>query len=125
MKTESAHRAEAQPLPQYAALATVFNGLYLGAVGAAAARHELPERMKVGDLVLLGAATHKLSRLIARDKVTAFLRAPFTEFEEEAGHGEVDERPRGRGLRRAVGELVSCPYCLGMWVAGGLTVAWI
>jgi len=53
--------------------------------------------------------------------VTTFARAPFTEFEQPAGHGEVDERPRGSGFRRAVGELVVCPYCVGFWVASGLT----
>jgi hypothetical protein len=54
--------------------------------------------------------------------VTSFLRAPFTEFQDDAGHGEVDEAARGRGLQRAVGELVICPYCLAQWVAAGFVV---
>ncbi|MEA2385083.1 MAG: hypothetical protein QOH72_5054 [Solirubrobacteraceae bacterium] len=29
--------------------------------------------------------------------------------------------PRGRGLRRAVGELLVCPYCIGLWVSAGFT----
>jgi Protein of unknown function (DUF1360) len=69
--------------------------------------------------VLTGVATHKLSRLLAKDKITAFARAPFTEFERPGGPAEVEERPRGEGLRRAVGELLVCPYCLGMWISGG------
>jgi hypothetical protein len=64
-------------------------------------------------------ATHKLSRLIAKDKITAFLRAPFTEFEQPGGPAEVEERARGEGARRTIGELLVCPYCLGMWVSGG------
>jgi hypothetical protein len=72
-------------------------------------------------------ATHKASRLLAKDRVTSAVRAPFTEFEDDAGPGEVSERARGRGLRRALGELVICPYCLGLWIAAafgaGLVIA--
>jgi Protein of unknown function (DUF1360) len=88
---------------------------------------DLPERPSLVDLVLLTVATHKASRLIAKDRVTSALRAPFTEFEDDAGPGEVSENARGSGLRRAVGELVTCPYCLGLWLAAafaaGLIVA--
>jgi len=72
--------------------------------------------------VLVGVASHKLSRLISKDRVTSFVRAPFTEFEQSAGHGEVDEKPRGRGLRRSLGELLICPYCLAQWVTAGFAV---
>ena len=88
-------------------------------VAARRSGRELPERVDAGDLVLTGVATHKLSRLIAKDKVTAFLRAPFTELEGKGGPAEVEERARGEGLQRAAGELLICPYCLGMWVSGG------
>jgi len=71
--------------------------------------------------------THKASRLVAKDRVTSAARAPFTRFEEDAGPGEVREAARGHGLRRAVGELIICPYCLGLWIAAafaaGLIVA--
>jgi hypothetical protein len=71
------------------------------------------------DLVLLGVATHKLSRLIAKDKITAFARAPFTRYQGRGGPAEVEEHPRGEGMRRMIGELLVCPYCLGMWLSGG------
>jgi hypothetical protein len=73
-------------------------------------------------VILHGLATQKASRLIAKDKVTSFLRAPFTRYQEPAGHGELEEAPRGDGLRYAVGELLVCPYCVAQWVAGGLAV---
>jgi hypothetical protein len=63
-------------------------------------------------------ATHKLSRLIAKDKIMAFARAPFTEYQQPGGPAEVEERARGDGVRRTVGELLVCPYCLGMWISG-------
>lgn len=81
----------------------------------------LPDRVDARDLALVGVATHKVARLIARDRVTSTVRAPFTRFQGDAGAGEVDEAARGRGLRRAIGELLVCPYCLTPWVGGAFT----
>lgn len=78
----------------------------------------LPERLGGSDVAMIGIATHKTARLIAKDKVATPLRAPFTRFEDEAELPvEVSETPRGSGMRRTVGELISCPYCLDMWTA--------
>ena len=118
---EYAEAAEHRPLGGYAALT--------GALGAAFAagliKAPLPPRIGAGDIVLAGVATHKLSRLIAKDKVTAFARAPFTRFQEKAGHGEVEEEARGRGLRLATGELLVCPYCVAQWIAAGFAVGYV
>lgn len=117
-----------RPLGGYAALMAIFAAA-VGGFSAWVSRsdRELPERPSVGDLALVTVATHKASRLLAKDRVTSTVRAPFTEFEEDAGPGKVSENARGRGLRRAVGELVICPYCLGLWIAAafaaGLVVA--
>jgi hypothetical protein len=80
----------------------------------------LPERPSVGDVALLTVATHMSTRVLAKDAVTAAIRAPFTRFEEPAGEGEVNESVVGHGLRHAVGELLSCPFCLAVWVATAL-----
>ena len=97
---------------------------FAAAIGGAtlAARRaglQLPERLQAGDVVAAGIATFKLARIISKDKVTTFARAPFTEYQERAGRGEVEETPRGGTMRRAVGELVTCPYCLSVWIASG------
>jgi hypothetical protein len=114
---------EQPPLGSYAALTALFNAGFAGAVAAAqASGRELPERIGPADVVLLGTASHKISRLITKDKVTGFARAPFTRYQEPGGPGEVEEKPRGRGFRRAIGELLVCPYCLGMWTSAGLHV---
>lgn len=83
---------------------------------------ELPRNPAPGDLVLIGVASHKLSRLIGKDKVTSPLRAPFTELEGRGGPGEFEERSRGSGVRKAIGELLICPYCLGLWVVAAFSV---
>jgi hypothetical protein len=109
------------PLAQYAGLIGVYTGA-LGAVLAAAhaSGRSLP-RLGWGDVALVGTATHKVSRLVSKQKVAAPLRAPFTELQGRSGPSEVDERPRGEGFRRAIGELLLCPYCLDQWIAGGFT----
>ena len=114
----------ARPLGGYALLTGLFAGLSAGFAGWL--RHsgrELPERVPPADLALMAIATHKLSRLIAKDRVTSVVRVPFTSFEGEGGPSEVEESARGSGLRRAVGELIVCPYCLDMWTAAGFTAS--
>src|SRR4051812_45241483 len=115
-----------RPLGGYA----VLTGTFLGSAGAFSAwmhasGRELPERVAPGDLALVTVASHKASRLIAKDRVTSAVRAPFTRFEDDAGPGEVEEAPRGRGMRRAIGELLVCPYCMGLWVAAAFTAGLI
>jgi Protein of unknown function (DUF1360) len=114
---------EHRPLAGYGILLGGFAIAFTGAlVAATRGGRRLPERLDAQDIVLTAIATHKVSRLLAKDRVTSFVRAPFTEYQESAGHGEVEEAARGRGLRKATGELLVCPYCLGQWVAGAFTV---
>jgi uncharacterized protein DUF1360 len=106
----------------------VLMGAFLSLASAFAAwfrssGRELPDRIAPTDLALLTVASHKMSRMVTRDRVTSVVRAPFTRFQGDAGPGEVDEAARGRGLRRAIGELLVCPYCLGMWVSAALTAS--
>jgi hypothetical protein len=93
-------------------------GAQLAGVLALAARRRLS--LGVRDILLIGVATHKLARIATRDRPTAPLRAPFARYEAPAGAGELKERSRGEGARRAIGELVTCPYCAGPWIASAL-----
>jgi hypothetical protein len=112
---------EEPPLGGYAALLAVYSTAMLGALQTVRTRDCAPlEEVSVGDFVLLALATHKLSRLITKDSVTSPLRAPFATFEEATGASEVSEKPRGAGLQRALGELVTCPMCVAPWVGGAL-----
>src|SRR5205807_8406785 len=112
---------EKMPLAGYATLVGVYNAAFAAVL--LAAKHsgrDLPKRVSVADLLLMGVATHKLTRLITKDWVTAPLRAPFTEYQESAGGGEVIEKSRGQGLQRAIGDLATCPWCAAPWVAATL-----
>ena len=111
------------PLAGYATLLGAWVGLF-GSVGYGLARRRMLPRLRGRDIALLGIATHKITRIATKDWVTAPLRASFTRYDGSLGSGEVKEKSRGRGLRRAMGDLLTCNYCTGPWVAGALLAAW-
>ncbi len=110
------------PLTSYGVLAAVFNAVFAAFLLVVRGTGKtLPERVEARDIALLGMATHKLSLMGAEDAVTSPLRAPFTELQEKSSPKKVDEKPRGEGLRRSVGELLTCKFCLGVWLASFFT----
>jgi hypothetical protein len=122
-QAEAYRNEDDRPLAGYLGALSVYaagvGGLTLAAralgVGA-------PERVTPFDLALVGLATHKTARIISKDAVTSPLRAPFTVYDEPAGDAELAEHPRkGSGAQHAVGELLTCPFCLAQWVATGFT----
>jgi hypothetical protein len=115
------HSEQYRPLSGYLALMGAFGGLAAAGLATAHRDGRLRDDIHAGDLALGAVATYKLSRLLSKDRVTSALRAPFTRFQDDNGHGEVEEAARGTGLRRAVGELLVCPNCVGLWVAGAFT----
>jgi hypothetical protein len=110
------------PLRGYAALLSTYGTSVLVLSVIVRRRRALPERIGAADLAMLCVGAHKLSRLVTKDAVTGVVRAPFTTFEAPAGAGEVNEHVRDDGgVRHAVGELVSCPFCMSVWAATALT----
>jgi hypothetical protein len=108
-----------RPLGGYAALMGVYGAaVAAGAVALGRRKRPLPD-LRLVDVLLVGVATHKLARRMSKDSVTSPLRAPFTRYEGVSGPAELQEGVRGTGLRKAVGELISCPFCLSQWVATG------
>jgi hypothetical protein len=78
--------------------------------------------MTVSDLVLLVFATLRMGRMLAYDLIMEPLRSPFTvTVPDGTGAGDSVE-PKGRGLQRAIGQLISCPICAGTWSAGVLVL---
>ena len=94
----------------YAAISATYGAL-LGTV-VLAARERGEARIPASELVPLGAATFALSKLIAKEKAETWMREPFVD--------ERSRRPKGRRLRYAVGELLTCTRCVGAWTSLGL-----
>ena len=119
-KTEAdAYRnGEQRPLGGYVVVMAVFGAILSGAAGLAfATGRRLPEGIGPWDLLLIAAGTHKLSRTLTKDAVTSPLRAPFTAYQGTSGHAEVSEEVREHGgAKHAIGELLTCPFCLAQWV---------
>ncbi len=109
-------RTEKPPYESYAAIA----GLFFGGLAAVAALSRRSPPGPAIDLVALGAATFKASRSLSKERVGSFMRQPFVEGDAETGK---DDEPAGTGMQRALGELVTCPGCLGTWTAAGLASA--
>jgi hypothetical protein len=101
-----------RPLPEYAALTAAF-GTVLGGF-LLLARRRLPERIGLLDVLGTGLASYKVGRLVAKDEVTSWVRAPVTEDPDAT-------QPKPQGAERALGELVTCPYCVGVWIASALS----
>jgi len=110
------------PYEAYAAIVGTFSGLLAtaGVLGRLVGRD--PQCQTALDFAVLGAATFKAARTLARDRVTAPLRAPFVEGEADAQH---EEPVHEGGMQQAIGELVTCTRCVGTWAAAGLAATQI
>lgn len=100
-------------------LAGTYLGLLLAFTGLLRRRGEQMQ-MAPFDLVLVGLSTYRTGRLLAYERVAAPLREPITEtLPDGSGAGETVVAT-GTGWRWTLGELVSCPVCIGTWAAAGL-----
>jgi Protein of unknown function (DUF1360) len=119
--------ANPRPLGGYLAVLGIYcTVVAVAAVLAALTGHTLPTRWRVQDLVTVMLGTHKLSRTLSKDAVTSPLRAPFTKYAGTGGPAEVNEEVRKDSqLRHSVGELLTCPFCLDMWVATAFAIGLI
>ena len=94
----------------YAALTSAYAAL-LGATAVTAhGRDPLPR----GEIPVLAAAAFALSKLIVHEKAESWIRQPFVDEQPDR------RRPKGRRLRYAIGELLTCTRCTGAWTALGL-----
>ena len=104
----------------------VFVLLYVGVMAALYFLGRLPTNIGPFDLVLLGLAAARLTDIISTDQIMEWLRRPFVKMETtEIAEREVETRTgRWRGLKKVIGDLLSCPWCVGVWVAASLTYAY-
>ncbi|MBA8824129.1 hypothetical protein FHX42_001458 [Saccharopolyspora lacisalsi] len=119
-RAEYSGDAPRRPIAGYSVMLTVYAVGFAGVAGIARITHRPAPRMGSGDLALMAITTCKISRALAKDPVTSPIRMPFTRFEDVTAASELHEEVRASGMEHAVGELVSCPFCLSSWVASGL-----
>ena len=98
-------------------------GLFLGMLGVFVSR-ERKERQVFDphprDILLIALATFRAGRVTAFERVTEPFRDPVTETVPDAYEAGEYVIAEGTGVRKAIGELVSCPICVGTWVASAL-----
>lgn len=103
--------SENQPTrPHDYAVLNLIWAVLLGAVVAATRAEGPPAR----ELPLFGLASFSLTKTLGKEKVGTWVRQPVVDESEPERH------PKGRGLRYAAGELMTCTRCLGTWSALGL-----
>ncbi|WP_428838947.1 DUF1360 domain-containing protein [Mycobacterium kyorinense] len=116
-----------RPLGGYLVVLFVYGTVVaVTALIASVTGRKLPERWRTQDLLTVTCGTHKLSRSLTKDAVTSPLRAPFAEYAGTGGPAEVQEETRQDSqLRHSLGELLTCPFCLDMWVATAFVIGLI
>lgn len=102
---------------------TALSGIFLSIFAAVAARHSDELKVRPFDLVMLGFSTYRLGRLVAYDKVFETFRSPVTRTVDDPSGAGQTVVPKGRGIQRALGELMACPICAGTWISAALTYA--
>jgi hypothetical protein len=68
------------------------------------------------EIPAIGLATFQLSKLLTKEKVESWVREPFVQEEPDG-----ERRPKGTGMRYAIGELLTCSRCTGAWAALAVT----
>ncbi|MDA0174415.1 DUF1360 domain-containing protein [Solirubrobacter taibaiensis] len=104
---EPVERTPTEP-SDYAAISAIYGALLAGTAVSARGRAPIPNN----ELPALAAASFALSKLVVHEKVESWVRRPFVDEERR--------KPKGRRLRYAVGELLTCTRCTGAWTALGL-----
>lgn len=104
----------------------IFVAVYAGVIAVLYELGRIPRSINTIDLMLLGLATARLSDIVSTDEVMEWLRRPFVKLEPtEIADRKVETRGgRGTGVRKVIGDLLCCPWCIAVWVAAALSYAY-
>src|SRR5690606_9590998 len=72
-------------------------------------------------LIILIFSSFRITHLLVYDNITWFLRKPFLSIHiihREDGRPTQQIEVKGKGIRRFIGSLFICHWCMGIWVAG-------
>lgn len=74
------------------------------------------DELTVVDFILVALASFRLIRLVVYDKITAFFREQFWDARTITKTKVELVKPES-GPRRTIADLLSCPWCFGVWAA--------
>ena len=86
----------------------------------------LVRSLSVLDIAVLVFAVMRLVQLVAHDNVMQWFRDAFLNIRIKrlGAQADIDRKMPAAGLRREAAVLVSCPWCLSMWLSLGTFYAW-
>jgi len=106
---ETIEQTPTEPV-DYAVLNAAWAALTAGLLMASRGEDAPP----LAEMPLYGLAAFSLTKAVAKEKVGVWVRDPLV-------HEGLDGRPpKGRRMRYAVGELLTCTRCLGTWSSLGI-----
>ncbi len=73
--------------------------------------------------LILGLAAFRAANILSNEVVTRPLRAPFVD-QSQKGRKTVEE-PKKTGFRGAMGLLLYCPSCTGVWLSAALVYFYV
>ncbi|MAZ40876.1 hypothetical protein CL654_02065 [bacterium] len=101
-------------------LTSFFMVLFVGAVYALNELDRIPESISFFDTVIITLAIFRLTRLVVYDSVFRFFRDFFVQKtikKDEDGNIITVRAVYKDGIRRTISDLLSCPWCIGMWLS--------
>lgn len=93
--------------------------VFMGTVILQTEAYKLPVDLTLTDFVLISLASFRIIRMVVYDKIFAFFREQFYDPTEYKGQ-VVLVKPEG-GPRRTLADLLSCPWCFGVWATAMVT----
>ena len=81
------------------------------------------DELTVFDVLLVALASHRLIRLFVYDAVTKWFREQF--YDAKVLKTKITLQKPATGPRRTVVELLSCPWCAGVWITALVTFCYL
>ena len=75
--------------------------------------------LELVDYVLITLASWRVTRLFVYDAITKMIREQFWDV-KKVGRGYQLDKPK-TGPRRTIADLLSCPWCFGVWATASVT----
>ncbi len=92
----------------------------LGVIILSTEAYKDPAALTLLDFLLITLATQRFTRLFVYDSMTKFFREQFYDA-VEGKRGEVLLVKPANGPRRTLADLMTCPWCFGVWAASTIT----